>query len=116
MCMKLMHQATRHTRFQGDKRLALCSLAHSADEDGLYWPPTWNVQSAELQRDSIFTIIHALEQAGEIVVMGSGPTTLLWIAIAFTPRELKEIAMRRLNMDDKEATAFVSEIVARQLH
>ena len=116
MCMKLVHQATRHTRFQGDERLALCSLAHSADEDGLYWPPTWNVQSAELQRDSIFTIIHALEQAGEIVVMGSGPTTLLWIAIAFTPRELKEIAMRRLNMDDKEATAFVSEIVARQLH
>jgi hypothetical protein len=112
--MKLMRRIAGKTRFQGDKLLALVTLTYSADEDGLYWP-TWNVNDAYVQRGGVYAMIRALEQAGEIARVGTGRSLRFWIVIAFTPREMKEIAMRRLQMTDREAAVFVSGIVSRQL-
>ena len=116
MCVKLVQRATANTWFQGYKWLALWLLAYSVDEDSLYWPQSWAVQDAELQRDGVYAMIRALEQAGEIVFLGAGPARWLWITIAFTPREMKDIAMRRFQTTDREAAVFVSGIVSRQIN
>ena len=116
MSMKVMRRLTGNTRFQGYKLLMLYTLANNADDDGLYWPISWNIEDVRDKKDGIHTILRALENAGEIVLLEPKCATRLWVTIAFTPREMKEIAMRCLQMSHDEAVALVSKIVARQLH
>jgi len=115
MSAKLKRLATNKTRFQGAEFLALYALANNADDDGFYWP-TLNVEDAYAQDSYVYDMIRALEQAGEIVILGSDPVARLWVAIAFTPREMKEIAIRRLHMTGEDAIAFVSGDVSRQIN
>jgi len=115
MSKKVLLRVTGNTRLQGAEFLALCTLANSADDDGLYWPTSWKVADARVRQDDD-NIVHSLEKVGEVVRIGNGRFLRFWVAIAFTPREMKEIAIRRLHMTGEDAIAFVSEIVYRQIN
>ena len=102
----LMQRARRHTRQSGDALLALMALANAADADGVH-PVFGNVQSDVRAARAL----ELLEAHGEIVRVGGGYV----VAIAFMPRDLKEIFVRRFRMSPRAASAIVSEAVARQL-
>jgi len=116
MSVKVARWATRNSRCRGNKFLALYALASKADNDGLYWPFSWDEKDARVRKNGVLEAIRALNKSGEVIQVGAGHTVLFWITIAFTPREMKEIAMRRFWMNERQATALVTQIVSQQLN
>ena len=120
MSIEIMSKAWKNSRQSGARLLALLALADRADEDGVCWPGRqWIADRARVQSGkNIRRILHSLEDAGEIVYdpgRGRGRRTYYLVAIALEAPQIKEIAMRRFQMDEAEATAFVSEIITRKL-
>jgi len=114
MSIKVARRTMRIACCRGNKFLVLFALANSADDDGLYWPVFWNDADARARKSGVEEAIRSLNRSGEVIQIRTGYTIFFWIAIAFTPCELKEIAMRRFWMNDRQATVLVSEIVIRQ--
>ncbi len=120
MSIEIMSKSWKKSRQSGSRLLALLALADRADEDGVCWPGReWIARQARVQPGkNIRRILRALEDAGEIVYdpgRGRGRRTYYLVAIALEPPQIKEIAMRRFQMSEEEATAFLSDIVSRQL-
>ena len=120
MSIDIMGKAWKKSRQSGARLLALLALADRADEDGICWPGReWIAERARVQPGkNIRRIIRSLEEAGEIVYdpgQGRGRRTYYLVAIALEPEEIKEIAMRRFQMTEEEATSFVEEIISRQI-
>ena len=111
MSMNVLRRARFRSRLHDtDALLALSVLAHGADEDGLYMPVRWDGTDA---RGQLKTLFDDMERTGEIVRLPAG-RAMFWITIAFSPRELQEIAIRRFRMSPAMAALFVLAILERQ--
>ena len=120
MSIEIMSKAWKKSRQSGARLLALLALADRADEDGVCWPGRdWVAERARVRKDNLRRIIRFLEESGEIVYdpgRGRGKRTYYLVAVALEPPQIKEIAIRRFQMSEEDATVFVAEIVNRQLH
>ena len=119
MSIEIMSKAWKNSHQSGARLLALLALADRADEDGICWPGRdWIAERSRVRKDNLRRIIRALEEAGEIVYdpgRGRGKRTYYLVTVALEPPQIKDIAMRRFQMSEEDATAFVAEIVNRQL-
>ena len=110
MSIDVLRRARFYTRLHDDALLALSALAHGADEDGLYMPIRWDGTDERGQMKALFD---QMEQSGEIVRL-TAERAIFWIAVAFSPRELQEIAVRRFRMSPTVASFFVLDILECQ--